>query len=214
MRALIRSCAVALTLVVFAGVADARTDARSWEFSVLLDGSPIGYHRFELQPGADGLELLSEASFDVRVLFINAFRYRHTNRELWDGGCLSRIESSTRQNGKRFAVNGARVDDQFVLRAGDSADPLGACVMTFAYWNPRFLEQSQLLNPQSGEYLPVNVESLGRTEFTVRGERVLATAWRVTARNTDLTVWYSDNDEWLGLESVAKGGRILRYELT
>lgn len=211
---MIKSLTLALAWLFVAGAADARTDTRSWDFSVLLDGSPIGYHRFELQPAEDGLELFSEASFDVRVLFINAFRYRHTNRELWEGECLRRIESSTRQNGKRFAVNGARVNNQFVVQAGGSADPLGDCVMSFAYWNPRFLQQSQLLNPQSGEYLPVNVESLGKKEFTVRGEQVLATAWRVTARNTDLTVWYSDNDEWLGLESVAKGGRIIRYELT
>ena len=213
MRLLIRTLALAL-VALFASQADARTDARSWEFSVLLDGSPIGYHRFELQPAANGLELVSEASFDVRVLFINAFRYRHTNREVWDGQCLRRIEANTRQNGKQFVVNGGVINDQFVLESSGSADPLGDCVMTFAYWNPSFLQQSQLLNPQSGEYMPVNVESLGRQELTVRGERVLAKAWRVTAKNTDLTVWYSDNNEWLGLESVAKGGRILRYELT
>ena len=195
-------------------LAEARTDARSWEFSVLLDGDPIGYHRFELQPAANGLELTSEASFDVSFLFINAFRYRHTNREVWEDGCLRRIEANTRQNGKRFVVNGERVDDQFVLKSGGSVDPLGDCVMTFAYWNPGFLRESQLLNPQSGEYLPVDVEPLGKQPVTVRGEQVLARAWRVTARNTDLTVWYSDNNEWLGLESVAKGGRILRYELT
>ncbi len=156
----------------------------------------------------------SEASFDVRVLFINAFRYRHTNREIWDGECLRRIEANTRQNGKRFVVSGALVDDQFMLQSSGNVDALGGCVMSFAYWNPSFLQQSQLLNPQSGEYMPVNVEALGKQEFTVRGERVLATAWRVTAKNTDLTVWYSDNNEWLGLESIAKGGRILRYELT
>ena len=181
---------------------------------MLLDGDPIGYHRFELQPAANGLELTSEASFDVSFLFINAFRYRHTNREIWEDGCLRRIEANTRQNGKRFVVNGERVDDQFVLKSGGSVDPLGDCVMTFAYWNPGFLRESQLLNPQSGEYLPVDVEPLGKQPVTVRGEQVLARAWRVTARNTDLTVWYSDNNEWLGLESVAKGGRILRYELT
>ncbi len=214
MKPLIRLFAIVLASILVAGHADARTDARSWEFSVMLDGSPIGYHRFELQPAADGLELVSEASFDVRVLFINAFRYRHTNREVWDGECLSRIESNTRQNGKRFAVTGARIDDQFVLKAGGSADPIGSCVMTFAYWNPSFLQQSQLLNPQSGEYVSVDVEPLGRQIFTVRGEQVPATAWRVTARDTDLTVWFSDNNEWLGLESIAKGGRILRYELT
>ena len=187
---------------------------RSWQFSVLLDGSPIGYHRFELMSRESELEVRSEASFDVRFLFINAFRYRHSNRELWEGECLRVIESSTRQNGEEFAVSGERLPEGLKIEANGRSDRLDGCVMTFAYWNPRFLEQSRLLHPQTGEYMSVDVQPLGREEVTVRGESVTASAYQVTARNVDITVFYSDDDEWLGLESVAKGGRIIRYVLT
>lgn len=190
-------------------------DGRSWEFSVSLDGSKIGYHRFELWQRGDMQEIRSEASFDVRFLFVTAFRYRHNNLELWsDDGCLNRIESNTRQNGDRLSVQGARVGDAFRLETDDRTDTLRDCVMTFAYWNPDFLEQSKLLNPQSGEYLPVDVEPLGVQPVTVRGEQVDALAYKLKASEVELTVWYSNDDEWLGLESVARGGRILRYELT
>lgn len=187
---------------------------RSYEFSVLLDGSPIGYHRFELLPRDSGLEVRSEASFDVRFLFINAFRYRHTNREVWDGECLRVIESSTRQNGKEFEVSGEPVSDGLHVEANGRSNRLDGCIMTFAYWNPRFLEQTRLLHPQTGEYLPVDVRPLGREQLTVRGEPVVASAYQLKAPNVDITVWYSEDDEWLGLESVAKGGRIIRYVLT
>ena len=187
---------------------------RSWQFSVLLDGSPIGYHRFDLMSSESELEVRSEASFDVRFLFINAFRYRHSNRELWEGECLQVIESSTRQNGNEFAVSGERLPEGLMIEANGKSDSLDGCVMTFAYWNPRFLEQSRLLHPQTGEYMSVNVQPLGREELTVRGESVTALAYQVKARDVDITVYYSDNDEWLGLESVAKGGRIIRYVLT
>ena len=187
---------------------------RSWQFSVLLDGSPIGYHRFDLLSRESELEIRSEASFDVRFLFINAFRYRHSNRELWEGECLRVIESSTRQNGEEFAVSGERLAEGLRIEANGKSDQLDGCVMTFAYWNPRFLEQTRLLHPQTGEYMPVDVQPLGREELTVRGESVIASAYQVKARNVDITVYYSDDDEWLGLESVAKGGRIIRYVLT
>lgn len=187
---------------------------RSWQFSVLLDGSPIGYHRFELMSRESELEVRSEASFDVRFLFINAFRYRHSNRELWEGECLRVIESSTRQNGEEFAVSGERLAEGLRIEANGKADQLDGCVMTFAYWNPRFLEQTRLLHPQTGEYMSVDVQPLGREELTVRGESVIATAYQVRARDVDITVYYSDDDEWLGLESIAKGGRIIRYVLT
>lgn len=210
---------LALAILLFGAgatsAASASGDAgRSWQFSVLLDDSPIGYHRFELSSRESGLEVRSEASFDVRILFINAFRYRHSNRELWDGECLRVIESSTQQNGEEFAVSGARLADGMAIEANGRSDRLDGCVMTFAYWNPRFLEQPRLLDPQSGEYLPVEVKPLGREELTVRGESVMASAYQVKARDLDITVYYSEDDEWLGLQSIAKGGRIIRYVLT
>ena len=187
---------------------------RSWTFAVHLDDSRIGYHRFDVLPAGEGVEVISEARFDVKFLFFNAFQYRHSNREAWDGRCLERIESETRQNDREFAVFGQLREDTFVIDTGGEAEALDSCVMTFAYWNPAFLQQPRLLNPQSGEYLTVDVQPLGKQEVIVRGDTVIASAYLVKARDTELTVWYSDENEWLGLESVAKGGRIIRYELT
>ena len=34
-------------------------ETRSWEFSVLLDGSPIGYHTFELVDAGERQEVIS-----------------------------------------------------------------------------------------------------------------------------------------------------------
>jgi len=187
---------------------------RSWDFSVLLDGSEIGYHRFQLTEEDGQRRLTSEAKFDVRFLFINAFRYRHTNTEVWSDGCLERMEASTRANGKELSVSGLRDDSGFVVDDGEEQSSLDDCVMTFAYWNPEFLQQPRLLNPQSGEYLDVEVVRVGQEPIVVRGEEVPAFVYRITARKMELKLWYSEDDEWLALESVAKGGRILRYELT
>lgn len=41
-----------------------------------------------------------------------------------------------------------------------------------------------------------------------------ATRFKLTANEIDLTLWYSQDDEWLALESIAKGGHIIRYELS
>lgn len=210
-----RLLCVAVVLVLAAVPrAEASPGERSWDFSVLLDGSKIGYHRFELVE-EDGIKrLTSEAKFDVRFLFINAFRYRHTNTEVWSGGCLERLEANTRANGKELAVSGLRAEDGFVVDDGAARSALDDCVMTFAYWNPDFLRQPRLLNPQSGEYLDVDIERVGQEPIVVRGEEVAASVYRITARQMEVKLWYSETDEWLALESVAKGGRIIRYELT
>ena len=210
----LRTAWLAVAVLAIAPLANAAENAQSWDFSVLLDGNEIGYHRFELTDLGGERRITSKAKFDVRFLFVNAFRYRHDNTEVWSDGCLRTIESRTEANQKRLAVKGSRDGGAFVVDNGSEQNSLDECVMTFAYWDPDFLQQPRLLNSQSGEYLDVEVEALGNESIKVRGETVPATAYRLTAKKMELTVWYSTDDEWLALESVAKGGRIIRYELT
>jgi hypothetical protein len=183
-------------------------------FDVFLDGKKIGYHRFEIEGPRKNAAVRSEAKFDVKFLFVTAFSYRHTAEENWTGGCLDELEARTDSNGKELSVVGERTNNAFVIETGDSEAELPECVMSFAYWNPGFLDQSRLLNPQTGEYLEVEVEELGADVVRLDGRDIPARSVRITARQMDITLWYSENSEWLALESVAKGGRILRYELS
>lgn len=73
-------------------------------FRVYLGQDPIGEHSFQISPGPSGEQVLSRASFDVDILFFNAYRYRHESRELWRDGCLERIRASTDDNGKSFKL--------------------------------------------------------------------------------------------------------------
>ena len=212
-RLVVRSL-VALAMLGAPHVSGATDAERSWDFSVMLDGDRIGYHRFELIEEGERRRVRIEAKFDVRFLFVNAFRYRHSTNEIWRDGCLQEIDARTQSNGNKLAVSGATVEDRLVIDAGSARNEIQDCVMTCAYWNPKFLRQPKLLNAQSGEYLDVQVEDLGREMIEVRGRNVDASVYRLTAEKLELKLWYSSNDEWLALESVARGGRIIRYELT
>ena len=87
---------------------------------------------------------------------------------------------------------------------GDQQTALPDCVMTFAYWNPVFLDQPRLLNPQTGEYVDVDVEELGTEIVEIAGREIAARSVRITAPKVDIRLWYSEDAEWLALESVAK----------
>lgn len=190
----------------------AGTDSRTLLFDVYLDGKKIGFHRFEIENTGEGPSVLSEASFDVKFLFFNAFRYRHNTTERWDEGCLEEIDAKTDANGERVEVTGSRTRSGFVIDNGDQQVALPDCVMTFAYWNPVFLDQQRLLNPQTGDYVAVDVEELGTDVVEIADREIVARSVRVTAPSADIRLWYSEDAEWLALESVAKGGRIIRYE--
>lgn len=189
--------------------------SRALKFNVFLDDSPIGFHHFEIESRDGGrLSVTSEARFDVKFLFFTAFRYRHENSELWVDDCLTEIDAETDSNGKQSAVSGTRTDSGFAVRNEGSVSTLPQCVMTFAYWNPDFLKQDMLLNPQTGEYLEVDVQQRAAERIRIGDREVSAVPYDIRARGMQITVWYSPDDEWLALESVAKGDRILRYELS
>lgn len=186
---------------------------REWQFRVLLDGDEIGYHRFELSQ-QDGLfRLRSEAEFKVRFLFFDAYSYRHVNEEIWRDDCLQRIDARTRVNGDAIEVRGERGEEGFVVATREQEQVLAECVMSFAYWNPEFLDQERLLNSQTGEYQPVSIQPVGEEQLRIRGEMVEAIRYSLDADKLDMDLWYTPDRQWLALESETKSGRMLRYEL-
>jgi len=191
--------------------ADAITE---WNFDVYLNDKKVGKHSFNVSESDGAKRVQSEAKFKVTILMIPAYRYEHTAAEQWSDQCLVGIDARTNANGERIEVSGERTGAGFRVKSGEQPIDLPDCVMTFAYWNPDFLEQSRLLNPQTGEFVDVTVEKVGDEILEVRGEAISATRFKLTAYEIDLTLWYSPDNEWVALESVAKGGHIIRYELS
>jgi hypothetical protein len=194
------------------GATNGSTAKQTLHFKVYLDQAPIGEHRFELSTGGAEKEVVSRARFDVSVLIFKAYRYRHESRERWRDGCLERIQSATDDNGKDFQVIGERVADALRLEVNGRSDRLPACVSTFAYWDPHFLKRPQLLNPQTGELVDVRLEAQGRERRAFRGRAVDAERYRLKADDLDITLWYTPDGDWIGLESDTGKGRMLRYE--
>lgn len=211
---LVMICLFVLTLTSPPPTQAMNNEVESWNFDVYLNDKKVGKHSFTVAE-ADGMKLVqSQANFTYKILFIPAYKYEHTAAERWTDNCLVDLSATTNDNGERILVKGTQTGNGFAIQRDQSPVELPECVMTFAYWNPEFLEQPRLLNPQTGEYVDISVERAGSDILEVRGQQVPATRFRLTAYNVDLTLWYSPDDEWLALESVAKGGHIIRYELS
>ena len=170
---------------------------REWRFDVSLDGRHIGEHRYLLREAPDSRELVSEARFNVRFLFFDAYRYEHRAQERWRGDCVERLDSRTDTNGKKTAV--------------EMTPPPGDCVQTFAYWNPSILEARRLLNPQTGEYVYVEVTPMGRE--IIAGRQTERFRLLGDGRSPlEIDLWYTPARDWVALESRTPEGRRLRYD--
>ena len=188
-----------------------------WNFRALLDGKPIGQHRFSvtLVSGAQGDErrVLSEASFAVKFLGITAYRYRHKATEEWRGECLTALTATTDDDGKPSSVRTEADGDALTIKTASATQSLSGCVMSFAYWNPAIQTQTRLLNAQTGKAEAVQVSRIGSGSVEVRGQPVSATRFRITGPAEPIDVWYSAQGDWIGLDSLVGGGRKLSYRL-
>ncbi len=173
-----------------------------WTFRALLDGQPIGRHRFSVSGEGGERKVVSEAEFAVKFLGITAYRYRHKATEQWRDNCLTALHSTTDDDGKPESVH---------TDPGDTL--LKGCVMSFAYWNPAIQNQTRLLNAQTGKFEAVQINRIGIGPIEVRGKSVQATEFRITGAANPIAVWYSAQGEWIGLDSTLAGGRKLSYRL-
>lgn len=199
-------------LLISTGSAIGSPSQQTMRFKVYLDQSPIGEHSFELSVGGLEKRVVSRAQFDVKLLVFNAYRYRHESREQWRDGCLERIQATTDDNGKDYRVQGRRIADVLSLQVNGKPDQLPACVSTFAYWEPDFLKRPRLLNPQTGELVDVRLEPQGLERKRFRGREVEARRYRLSADDLDISLWYTADGDWIGLESDTGRGKMLRYE--
>ncbi|MEC5398583.1 DUF6134 family protein [Uliginosibacterium sp. H1] len=193
---------------------------RQWDFAVMLDGKPIGRHRFLLssldnEPG--GWQLSSRAEYDVRILGITVYRYQHEARERWREGCLSALSSTTDDDGTVSVVDGRQ--DGTALRITMQRDrerqisTVAGCAFSYAYWHPALRRQSRLLNPQTGKLDTVSITTGRSTALTVAGQPVPATGWQLQGPEGPLEVWYDNRGEWIGLDALVSGKHALSYRL-
>ncbi len=220
LRRYLACLALALTTTALHPSVIAAPEEHAWNFRVFLNDSPIGQHRFTLRRDGEDAELRSEARFEVKLLFISAYRYAHTAVERWRGNCLTGMTARTDDDGKKLSVDAAATfaasaqqGNGLAVSTGSGRQPLDGCVMSFAYWNPALLKQERLLNAQTGEHEAVKISDSGDERIVVRGVPVTARRYRIAGSKNPIDIWYSASREWLALESTLEGGRRLRYQI-
>lgn len=188
--------------------------AEEWAFDVHLDKAKIGKHTFTLNNNT----LTSLAKFKVKVLFINAYQYDHISKELWNKDCLAEIEVDTTEDKLNTKVKGKKTNNGFEISDGKLIQTLPACPMTFAYWNPKILTQTKLLNPQNAEYLDTTFVKLENETINVKGKMVETTHYKLKGalngkNKLNIELWYNQKNEWVALKSTTPEGYIITYKL-
>jgi hypothetical protein len=189
--------------------------SNSIAFSVFRQGDiPMGYHRLRFSRDGDDLIMEKEILLEVKLAFINAYRYRHHNREVWRDGRLVAIDTETNDDGDRYAVIGRATEAGLEIDSSAQGRIIApADIIPTSYWNHAITGATQLLDTQRGLIMDVVMEDLG-TEPPPGGAPQPARHHRINIQtnkpgNTDkIDLWYDDTGAWVGLAFEAKGQKI------
>ena len=144
------------------------------------------------------------------------FIYQHKSSETWQGNCLKTISSRTDDDGDMYDVSGYMEANQFMVTTNNKISELPLCVMTFAYGNPKIIDQKKLMNAQNGEYLDVDIQFLREESHMVKGKDILKDLWQIEAKGDDgdllVYLWYDKNMNWVSLKSQTPIGD-MQYKL-
>ena len=159
----------------------------------------------------------SDARYEVKLLGLTAYRYRHHASERWAGECLAALDARTDDNGAVTQVHARTVDGAFEVAITTPSKPAppvsaSACTMSFAYWNPALSTQQKLLDPGTGLLQDVQIMRIEPASITVHGRNITATGLRIVGLPHPIDLWY-EGDEWIGLDTTVRGNRRLTYRL-
>ena len=181
------------------------------KFDVWIDDREVGAHSYRFTGEPEDFRVVSQASFAMKIAFITVFSYEHKATEQWRDGCLVALDSAT-ETGDDFKVAGEARPEGFSLETlgGGQTYDLG-CAWGFAYWNPGMRDRPTLINAQDGNLFEVEIKKIAPRPLSIGSGSVSAQAWALTGEALDITLFYDDQDHWIGLDTVVAGGRILRY---
>ena len=200
-----------LSNMSFATAAHSGDVQQSWNFKVLLNDKPIGFHQVRIDREANRKAVHTKAEFDVRFMFIPVYSYIHDTRETWENGCLVNITSTTDDNGDDYFINSTPENQRLELQTQDGNSSFDGCVRTFAYWDIEMLQSTHLLNTQTGEYQAVTITDMGNDIVNLEGDEVEARRFNLIVENMNIDLWYTNDMHWLALESTTASGAVLRY---
>ena len=180
----------------------------TWRFRAFIDKKEVGYHSFKAYYHTSGIRLEGEAKFEYKLLGITLFSYEHAVVEEYDNNyCLQKITSDTQIKDKSLSLQGNLTPQGFAVDAPTNEIHNTQCIVPFAYWAPTFVTQSELLNGQTGELVPVSIYPESPTENAAE------TSYRVETDEMSLAVRYDATGKWISLVSDLPAKRKLIYKL-
>ena len=185
---------LAIVTLVLGTAAAAAEAPRDVVFDVYRNGSAFGEHAVRFTERQDG-QLEVDIDIALRVGFgpVTVFRYEHEAEEVWNEGELVSMTAETLKEGRRQRFSLVRDAEGRFVKDGETIDPL----VPSSHWSCYMAGLPAVLNTETGEPMPVEIEDLGMSEVETGAGPVMARHLRMTG-TLSVDLWYDETGRWVG----------------
>lgn len=190
-------------------------DGDTQSFSVVRKkDSPMGSHRMRFTRDGDRLIMEKSIDLEVTLAFVTAYRYSHSNREVWQGGRLVEIETRTNDDGDDYWLRAKAGPDGLLVEGSGGSYTAPADIIPTSYWNHATTSATQLLDTQRGLIMDVRMEDQGAETLETQAGPIPARHHTINiltnppGKTNRIDLWYDESDRWVGLAFEAKGQKI------
>ena len=210
---------VALLALTVGGAARA-ADVETRDFAVVISNKPSGEVHMTIQR-QDDASIVMRCDTDIKVKFgLITYKYVYRGLEVWKDRRLTRLDSSTDDNGKRFTVSAVPDGANLKLTVNNVERQVRGDVWVTSYWTlpdaKKRTEPLTVLDADNGKLIDAKLAFVATEKLNIAGQNVTLNHYRLTGK-TNIELWYDGSErlvrqEWteLGHKTVLELLRVRR----
>lgn len=182
-------------------------------FRALRNGAPIGTHTIRFRQDGERLTVSTRVDIVVKVLLFTAYYIKHESEEIWQGGRLVAVRSTTDDNGTRLQVSGNAVEGGFRIIGEEGPFLAPAQLLTSnALWDIRTLSADRLIDVQHGGVIGLAVKRLSPAVVETPRGTARAQRHHLITPHYAGTLFHDDSGRWVKA-LIERQGEIIEYAL-
>jgi hypothetical protein len=138
-------------------------------FDIMRAGSRIGTDTFDITRQGDTTTVKIDTKIVVKIAFITAYRYTHSESESWKGKQLVAFASTTDDNGTNHDVRATQAGGKLAMVVDGVSSTAPKSLMPASLWSADVSKGPQLFDPANGKKMAVQAQDLGPEDVKVNG---------------------------------------------
>jgi hypothetical protein len=180
-----------------------------YTFTVLKDGSPVGYHRFAFQCRGDRIEIREKTMIEVSLAMIPLYTFEHEARQVWENGRAELIDATTNDNGEKLEITVRSNGDGHVRTVNGRVDRFDESTTVLALWNKATLEHDAFFSAVEDKTFDASFQFVGEETISLAGKRLEARHYRMVG-DEQRDVWF-DRAGRVGKVAFRRHGSDIEY---